>query len=182
MVLITSLSKKDLYFHLCHNPIIINNGTMVKLRPEEESGKKCYIVGAKGLSIYEKECWTFTSLPAASFVAGAKFLWCFDVEARIDTRSHFGLGRSGGLLPSQALTNCVPHLIFKFSDFKYAYASERIRIEFGVYIDGIDNEERRKHIKMGAFFNEDEDDGMLTCRPNDFDSPLQQVLNRCTRN
>lgn len=37
-------------------------------------------------------------------------------------------------------------------------------------------------IKMGEFFNEDEDDGMLTCRPNDFDSPLQQVLNRCTRN
>ncbi|KAL9408676.1 hypothetical protein AB3S75_047122 [Citrus x aurantiifolia] len=27
--LITSLSKKDLYFHLCRNPIIINNGTMV---------------------------------------------------------------------------------------------------------------------------------------------------------
>ncbi|KAH9649999.1 hypothetical protein KPL70_026190 [Citrus sinensis] len=27
--LITSLSKKDLYFHLCHNPIIINNGAMV---------------------------------------------------------------------------------------------------------------------------------------------------------
>ncbi|KAL9408671.1 hypothetical protein AB3S75_047118 [Citrus x aurantiifolia] len=25
----TSLSKKDLYFHLCHNPIIINNGAMV---------------------------------------------------------------------------------------------------------------------------------------------------------
>lgn len=67
-------------------------------------------------------------------VAGAKFLWCFDVEARIDTRS------------SSLRTNCVPHLIFKFSDFKYAYASERIRIEFGVYIDGIDNEERRKHV------------------------------------
>ena len=27
--LITSLSKKDLYFHLCHHPIFINNGTMV---------------------------------------------------------------------------------------------------------------------------------------------------------
>lgn len=67
-------------------------------------------------------------------MAGAKFLWCFDVEARIDTRS------------SSLRTNCVPHLIFKFSDFKYAYASERIRIEFGVYIDGIDNEERRKHV------------------------------------
>ncbi|GAY64686.1 hypothetical protein CUMW_235360 [Citrus unshiu] len=116
------------------------------------------MVGAKGLSIYEKECWTFTSLPAASFVADAKFVWCFNVEARIDTRS------------SSLRTNCVPHLIFKFSDFKYAYASERIRIEFGVYIEGIDNEERRKHIKMGEFFNEDEDDGMLMCGPNDFDS------------
>ncbi|KAL9408687.1 hypothetical protein AB3S75_047131 [Citrus x aurantiifolia] len=25
----TSLSKKDLYFHLCHNPIIINKSAMV---------------------------------------------------------------------------------------------------------------------------------------------------------
>ncbi|KAJ0092000.1 hypothetical protein Patl1_25949 [Pistacia atlantica] len=28
LLLTTNLSKKDLYLHLCHNPIIINNGTM----------------------------------------------------------------------------------------------------------------------------------------------------------
>ncbi|KAL9408689.1 hypothetical protein AB3S75_047133 [Citrus x aurantiifolia] len=41
--LITSFSsKKDLYFHLCHNSIIINGGTL-RLVLEKESGKKYYI-------------------------------------------------------------------------------------------------------------------------------------------
>lgn len=47
------------------------------------------------------------------------------------------------------------------------------------------SQERRDgwmEIKMGELFSEDEVDGMLTCRPNDFDLPLQHVLNHCTRN
>ena len=28
---LSSLSKKDLYLHLCYNPILINNGTMVSI-------------------------------------------------------------------------------------------------------------------------------------------------------
>ncbi|KAL9408681.1 hypothetical protein AB3S75_047127 [Citrus x aurantiifolia] len=48
--LITSLSKKDLYFHLCHNPIIINNGAM-SFSLEKESGKRCYMAAARALCI-----------------------------------------------------------------------------------------------------------------------------------
>ncbi|GAY50349.1 hypothetical protein CUMW_125890 [Citrus unshiu] len=49
--LVTSLSKKVLIFHLYHHPIFINNGTM-----EKETGRKCYVVGARGylLSFIEK--------------------------------------------------------------------------------------------------------------------------------
>ncbi|KAK9217686.1 hypothetical protein WN943_006314 [Citrus x changshan-huyou] len=49
-LMIASLSKKDLYFYLCHNPILINNHT-TSFSLVQETGKKCYMVGARGLSI-----------------------------------------------------------------------------------------------------------------------------------
>ncbi|KAK9214282.1 hypothetical protein WN944_006275 [Citrus x changshan-huyou] len=42
--------KKDLYFHLCRNPILFDNNT-ASFGLEQESGKKCYMAGAKW--IYE---------------------------------------------------------------------------------------------------------------------------------
>ncbi|XP_031250059.1 LOW QUALITY PROTEIN: F-box protein PP2-B3-like [Pistacia vera] len=48
--LLVSLSKKDLYFHLCHNPILIKKGTM-SFALDKESGKKCYMFGVTGLYI-----------------------------------------------------------------------------------------------------------------------------------
>ncbi|GAY66488.1 hypothetical protein CUMW_249140 [Citrus unshiu] len=66
--LVTSLSKKKLYFHLCYNPILINNNTM-SFALDHESGKKCYTVGARGLSITwgsSPQHWKWLSLPAQS--------------------------------------------------------------------------------------------------------------------
>ncbi|GAY31691.1 hypothetical protein CUMW_287780, partial [Citrus unshiu] len=61
--LITSLSKKDLYFHLCHHPILINNGTMT-------------------LSVL------YSLLNRMRFpeVAELVYFCFFEVNARIDTR------------------------------------------------------------------------------------------------
>ncbi|KAJ0034383.1 hypothetical protein Pint_25376 [Pistacia integerrima] len=42
LLLTTNLSKKDLYLHLCHNPIIINNGTMGKIDTKILSPKTNY--------------------------------------------------------------------------------------------------------------------------------------------
>ncbi|KAH9680949.1 F-box protein PP2-B10 [Citrus sinensis] len=174
--LITSLSKKDLYFHLCRNPIIINNGTM------PESGKKCYMVGTKGLSIAwgdEPNHWILTSLPESRFpeVAELKYVWWFDVKAMIETR----------ILSLR--TNYTAYLVFKFVESKYGFA--RRPVDSGVYIEGSDNGVRRRllldpsrnmarlsqdrrdgwiEIEMGEFFNENGDDGKLVCSLFEFDS------------
>ncbi|KDO38951.1 hypothetical protein CISIN_1g037817mg [Citrus sinensis] len=42
----TSLSKKDLYFHLCRNRIIVNSGS-ISFVLEKESRKKCFTVRAR---------------------------------------------------------------------------------------------------------------------------------------
>ncbi|KAL9411202.1 hypothetical protein AB3S75_044904 [Citrus x aurantiifolia] len=178
--LITSLSKKDLYFHLCRNPIIINNGTM-SFALEPESGKKCYMVGAKGLSIAwgdEPNHWILTSLPESRFpeVAELKYVWWFDVKAMIETKV------------LSLRTNYASYLVFKFVESKYGF--ERRPVESGVYIEGCDNGLRRRllldpsrnmarlsqdrgdgwmEIEMGEFFNENGDDGMLVCSLFEFD-------------
>ncbi|KAL9408668.1 hypothetical protein AB3S75_047116 [Citrus x aurantiifolia] len=179
--LITSLSKKDLYFHLCRNPIIINNGTM-SFALEPESGKKCYMVGTKGLSIAwgdEPNHWILTSLPESRFleVAELKYVWWFDVKAMIET----------GILSLR--TNYAAYLVFKFVESKYGFA--RRPVDSGVYIEGSDNGVRRRllldpsrnmarlsedrrdgwiEIEMGEFFNENGDDGKLVCSLFEFDS------------
>ncbi|XP_042505590.1 F-box protein At2g02240-like [Macadamia integrifolia] len=43
-------SKKELYLHLCNNPLLIDRGTKT-LALEKCSGRKCYMIGAKELSI-----------------------------------------------------------------------------------------------------------------------------------
>ncbi|VVA26186.1 PREDICTED: F-box [Prunus dulcis] len=62
---LNSLSKKDLYFHLCNHPIIIGNGNM-SMALEKQSGKKCYMVGARELTVIWGDTppyWQWISLP-----------------------------------------------------------------------------------------------------------------------
>ncbi|KAK8599716.1 hypothetical protein V6N13_060460 [Hibiscus sabdariffa] len=64
-----SLVKKDLYFHLSSHPILIHNSTMC-FQLEKGTGKKCYTLGARALSIAYEESpykWTWTSLPESRF-------------------------------------------------------------------------------------------------------------------
>ncbi|XP_040933043.1 putative F-box protein PP2-B12 isoform X1 [Gossypium hirsutum] len=63
-----SLGKKDVYFHLCFHPILIQNGTM-SFQLEKKSGKKCYMMGARALSIIQGDTpahWIWTSLQESS--------------------------------------------------------------------------------------------------------------------
>ncbi|KAL9408675.1 hypothetical protein AB3S75_047121 [Citrus x aurantiifolia] len=179
--LITSLSKKDLYFHLCHNPIIINNGTM-SFALEPESGKKCYMVGARGHSIAgadEPYTWILTSLPESRFpeVAKVNSVWWFNVKAMIETK----------ILSLR--TNYGAYLVFKFAESTSGF--ERRPVISRVYIEGSDNGLRRSllldpsrnmarlsqdrgdgwmEIEMGEFFNENGGDGILVCSLLEFDS------------
>ncbi|KAL5836881.1 hypothetical protein ACOSQ3_014050 [Xanthoceras sorbifolium] len=42
----SSMSKKELYLSLCHNPILIDEGKM-SFQLDKLSGKKCYMVSAR---------------------------------------------------------------------------------------------------------------------------------------
>ncbi|MBA0801156.1 hypothetical protein Gohar_011539 [Gossypium harknessii] len=63
-----SLGKKDVYFHLCFHPILIQNGTK-SFQLEKKSGTKCYMMGARALSIIPEGTpahWIWTSLQESS--------------------------------------------------------------------------------------------------------------------
>ncbi|KAH9751324.1 F-box protein PP2-B10 [Citrus sinensis] len=173
--LVTSLSKKKLYFHLCYNPILINNNTM-SFALDHESGKKCYMVGARGLSITwgsSPQHWKWLSLPESRFpeVAELKLVWCFEIMARIETK----------ILSSK--TNYATYLVFKFVETREGF--ETRPIEFDVYFEGNDTHKMHSalldppanmpllslnrrdgwmEIGIGEFFNENGDDGAVICR------------------
>ncbi|XP_059448830.1 F-box protein At2g02240-like [Corylus avellana] len=91
---LNNLSKKDLYFHLCHNPILIGNGNL-SFGIDKLTGKKCYMLGARELHIVWsniKVYWEWFSsaespvLPQSRFseVALLKAV-SFDIRGRIET-------------------------------------------------------------------------------------------------
>ncbi|KAH9734547.1 F-box protein [Citrus sinensis] len=71
-----SSSKKELYFSLCHNPILIDEGKK-SFSLDKQSGKKCYMISARDLLIIWGDTptyWSWTSIPEARFVS---FTHCF---------------------------------------------------------------------------------------------------------
>ncbi|KDO37902.1 hypothetical protein CISIN_1g036372mg, partial [Citrus sinensis] len=151
---------------------------------EKEYGKKCYMVGARGLCIEwanTPNCWKWTSLPESRFPEVAElvhlmYFWFCEVSARLDTRilSH--------------RTNYAAYLVFQFG--KPISGFQRTRIVSGVYIEGINDKGRQRlfqdpckstlqliqdrkdgwmEIEMGEFFNKNGDDGTLLCSLHDFD-------------
>ncbi|KAJ4955863.1 hypothetical protein NE237_012646 [Protea cynaroides] len=72
----TFSSKKELFLHLCDNPLLIDNGTKTFML-EKSSGKKSYMIGAKELSIIwgdSPEYWNWRSLSEARFSEVAELL------------------------------------------------------------------------------------------------------------
>nr|XP_011462515.1 PREDICTED: F-box protein At2g02240-like [Fragaria vesca subsp. vesca] len=68
---LNSISMKDLYYYLrIHHQHIVLDGNM-SFALEEKSGKKCYMIGARGLSIAGEEdklgYWQWTTVPASRY-------------------------------------------------------------------------------------------------------------------
>ncbi|XVF65118.1 hypothetical protein PTKIN_Ptkin09bG0221200 [Pterospermum kingtungense] len=179
--LIASMSKTQLYFHLCRNPIIIDNGTM-SFGLDKATGKKCYMLGARRLSIAwgnTPNYWTWKSLPESRFseVAELKEVWWLDVEGTIETK----------LLSPK--TTYVAYLVHKFARSKYGFEKKpvdlHVRLEasdagrtFRVFLDPSANipqfsRERGDgwmEVKLGEFFNEHGDDGKALCSLRELDN------------
>ncbi|XP_054781975.1 putative F-box protein PP2-B12 [Prosopis cineraria] len=83
----SSLTKKQIFFHLCDHPVLLNDGKMC-LGLEKDSGKKCCMLSAKGLTIVwadRKSYWQWISLPESRFTEVAKLnhVWWLDIKARV---------------------------------------------------------------------------------------------------
>ncbi|KAG6427290.1 hypothetical protein SASPL_111532 [Salvia splendens] len=81
-------SKKDLYLHLCDHPLLIDDARK-SFQLEKLSGKKCYMLSARDLSIVwgdTLQYWQFISLPESRFPEVAELLdvcW-FEIRGKIE--------------------------------------------------------------------------------------------------
>ncbi|EOY05345.1 hypothetical protein QUC31_016813 [Theobroma cacao] len=170
-----SLPKKDLYFRLSLHPLLLENGSK-SFQLEKETGKKCYMLGARALSIIwedEPEYWGWTSIPESRFSEAAKLeiVWWLEVKGKIKTR----------ILSSR--TSYAAYLVFKFDDeYRYGFRNRSVslcvNVEGGasgevrdVLLDPSENMPRQARergngwmeIEMGEFWNECGDDGTVEC-------------------
>nr|XP_043609004.1 F-box protein At2g02240-like [Erigeron canadensis] len=69
-------SKKDLYFQLCDSHLLLDDGNM-SFSLNKQNGKKCFMLGAKALSIAWQDTlvfWRWRSLPESRFPKVAELL------------------------------------------------------------------------------------------------------------
>ncbi|KAF9611185.1 hypothetical protein IFM89_027499 [Coptis chinensis] len=104
-------SKKELYFRLCGDPIILEGGTK-SFQLEKRNGKKCFMLGAKELGIAwgdTPQHWEWKSQPDSRFaeVAGLVCLCVLKIDGQIDTEM---------LSPN---TTYAAYLVFKVTDKSY---------------------------------------------------------------
>ncbi|MBA0740471.1 hypothetical protein Gogos_013671 [Gossypium gossypioides] len=170
-----SLGKKDVYFHLCFHPILIQNGTK-SFQLEKKSGKKCYMMGARALSIIPEGApahWIWTSLQESSNrfpeTAELKQVWWLNMRGEIETK----------ILSSD--TNYAVYFVFKLRKEHTTGFTQRT-VGLHVHVDKIGLREVRMvsldplrdepryirergdgwmEIEMGAFFNNCGDDGSV---------------------
>ncbi|CAA2968002.1 F-box PP2-B10-like [Olea europaea subsp. europaea] len=82
-------SKKELYFHLCDNPIIIDGGNK-SFSLDKGTGKKCFMLAARDLLIVwgdTPEYWRWIPYPESRFPEVAELLdvcW-FEIRGKINT-------------------------------------------------------------------------------------------------
>ncbi|KAM1052238.1 hypothetical protein ACFX19_034276 [Malus domestica] len=175
----SSSSKKKLYFTLCENPVLVDDGKM-SFTLDKWSGKKCYMISPKDLIIIwgdNPEYWKWISLANSRFeeVAALVVVWWLDIRGKIDTRI---------LSPS---TVYKAYLVFMLSERARGFDRDdpsEVKIGFfgkeetsskrTVFLGQERSRKKRPdgwlEVEIGEFFCPGEEDGGLmemTCR--DFD-------------
>ncbi|OVA05665.1 Phloem protein 2-like [Macleaya cordata] len=83
-------SKKELYYRLCEDPLLIDGGHKC-FALEKWSGKKCFMLGAKDLSIIwgnTPKYWRWRAFPGSRFAEVAELLsvcW-LEIHGKLETR------------------------------------------------------------------------------------------------
>ncbi|KAM3742731.1 hypothetical protein ACB098_07G090300 [Castanea mollissima] len=117
-------SKKELFLHLCHHPLLIHDGKL-SLSLEKKSGKKCYMLSPKDLIIVWIDTpayWRWTSLPHTRFPEVAELIKVCWLEIR---------GRINTCILSPA-TLYAAYLVFKTTTGSYGFESQPIEVEVGL--------------------------------------------------
>ncbi|KAL6291891.1 hypothetical protein ACE6H2_000033 [Prunus campanulata] len=168
---LNSLSKKDLYFHLCNHPIIIGNGNM-SMALEKQSGKKCYMVGARRLSIIGGDTpryWQWISLPESRFsqVAELNFVWWLDIQGYIETKNLSPRTTYAAYFVYQLSSQHNPETAATPVTLRVAYEHSAVAVERSVILDPAPPHARYRgdgwfEIEMGEFVTE-EDNATVVC-------------------
>ncbi|KAA8548450.1 hypothetical protein F0562_000134 [Nyssa sinensis] len=186
-------SKRDLYFRLCHAPFLLSGGTK-SFMLDKPSGKKCYMLGARELSIAWVEFpyvrnWTSQPQPRFSEVA---YLWnglSLDIQGKIESRL---------LSPS---TTYAAYLVFTIAGQFYGLEDPPIKASVKLLEDGVESETESDYntvylqsqistdipkqegqlpcergdgwmeIEMGQFLINERGDGVVEMRLMEFDAP-----------
>ncbi|CAI9778246.1 unnamed protein product [Fraxinus pennsylvanica] len=108
-------SKKELYFHLCDSPILLDGGKL-SFRLSKSSGKKCFMLCAKELNIAWMETpryWNWKTLTESRFAEVAELLsvcW-LDIHGKMQTRM------------LSLKTKYAAYLVFKLLENSYGFDS-----------------------------------------------------------
>ncbi|XP_073262225.1 F-box protein PP2-B11 [Populus alba] len=126
LLLASVSSKRELYFSLCDNPILVDNGRK-SFSLEKKSGKKCYMLSAMDLVIRWSDSphyWKWNSNPASRFPEVAELIKVSWLEIR-------GKFNTSMLSPSILYT---ANLVFKFSISAYGLVDQPV--EVAMKLDG----------------------------------------------
>ncbi|KAJ6915330.1 F-box protein PP2-B12 [Populus alba x Populus x berolinensis] len=124
----SAASKKELYFSLCENPVLVDNGRK-SFSLEKKSGKKCYRLSARDLSITwgdSPEYWTWNSDPTSRFPEVAELIsvcW-LEIHGKINTSM---------LSPATLYT---AYLVLKFSIDIHNYGLDVQPVAVAMKLDG----------------------------------------------
>ncbi|XP_030458903.1 putative F-box protein PP2-B12 [Syzygium oleosum] len=112
--------KKDVFLRLCSSPLLIDSGRK-SFALEKWSGKKCYMIGSRDLSIVWGDAprsWRWSSLHVSRFPEVAELLrvcW-LEVHAKMETR----------LLSAD--TYYAAYFIFKFVHENYGFENRPVEV------------------------------------------------------
>ncbi|CAL8989501.1 unnamed protein product, partial [Prunus brigantina] len=189
---LNSLSKKDLYFHLCNHPIIIGNGNM-SMALEKKSGKKCYMVGARGLTVIwgdTPQYWQWISLPESRYSHRKEYVICeshdrfsqvaklnivcwLDIKGYIETKNLSPRTTYAAYFVYQLSSQDNPRTAATPVTLRVAYEHSAVAVEHSVILDPVNYEGTAPpharyrgdgwfEIEMGEFVTE-EDNATVVC-------------------
>ncbi|KAI4346202.1 hypothetical protein L6164_013274 [Bauhinia variegata] len=181
-----SLYKKSLFFHLCDQPVLLADNIMA-FSMEKQTGKKCYMLGSRGLGIIwvdHPQYWKWKPMSESRFsqVVELDIVWWLEVWGRLETKL---------LSPN---TTYGVFFVYKFGRRKRGFRNRYVQLKLEV--GASENESCRSvildigrnvpqprndgwnEVEMGEFFNEHGEDGSVVARLVEFDenAPLQGLI------